>query len=543
MGALFSWVHLRRMLGVGAALGAVSIGVLVVWIIAVPYPVEQLSLEQAGSTRVTDRYGQPLRDLLGPEGVRWSPVARDAIADAMIEATLAGEDHRFWLHIGVDPWAILRATQLNLREGRVYSGASTLTMQLVRLIEPASDRSLATKVREAIAALRLERAVDKDTILAQYLNRASYGPGIRGVEMASRLYFGISAQRLSLAQAAFLAALPRAPRRYDPYRHMARALRRQRHILRLMRDRAPESERPRYETALKVPLHLLPRQRPFEAPHFVDHLVVDHPELFADHPAVVRTSLDLELQHEVEVAVGRHVAALGHHAPQAAVLVLDHASGEVLAWVGSRDWRDVDAQGRTRGVMARRAPGSTLKPFIYAMAFEQGWGPHTVLPDLPLQVKMPSGEVYIPRNYDGRYRGPVRVRDALAGSLNTPAVRTLQHVGVLPLVNRLKAAGMDSLESPGRYGPSLALGGAEVSLHDLTRGYASLARGGTAVELRVVPSPAQPQGERVMEEAVSYLVTDILTDEMARQVAFGGAALRFSGAVALKTGTSDGSRD
>ena len=630
------------------------------WIVSEPYPVERLSRENRGSTQIVDRHGEPLRDALDEREGRSDWVELDAVSPWLVAATLAGEDHRFEDHAGVDPWAVARAIKANLSEGRVYSGASTLTMQLVRMVDAddaddaidaidaidADRRSgaspLVVKLRQAVDALRLERAMSKEEILTQYLNRAPYGNGTHGVEAASRLYFGRSAADLSLAEAALLAALPRSPSGYDPYRHLDRATRRQRHILNLMRSRSAASDAvgvaptpvasnaagaspstpaasgsvgaspptsgavgvelptpasgvvgigstpaasnaariastpadagvvgigstpasggslagrslvrsvdaATHARALAQPIALLPRRAPFRAPHFVDAVIERHGAALDRHPARLTTSLSLPLQLEVEAAVARHMRRLADQGPaQAAVVVVDNASGEVLSMVGSRDWADEAAQGQVNGALAPRQPGSTLKPFAFALAFERHLAtPATVLADVPTHFVLGPGQTYTPQNFDLRFRGPVRARDALAGSLNVPAVRLLQELGPPAFLEQLHTFGFDSLDEPaGHYGLGLVLGDGEVTLMELVGAYAALARGGSWRPLSLLRGGAGQEGRRVCSPEVAHLIADILSDDLARMAAFGpNTPFSFPYPVAVKTGTSAGARD
>ena len=555
------WRRLARGLGwMGLGLVLV-IGLVFWWVYRTDYPVEQLQ-RPTPTMRIVDRAGVPLRHLLREGGVRQHWVSLEQISPWVIEATLAGEDHRFHEHAGVDGWAILRAVVENGRQRRIYSGASTVTMQLARLLEPSlKPKHYTDKLRQAAQALRLEAALSKDEILEQYLNRAPYGNGVVGIEAASLLYFHKTARELSLAEAVFLSALPRSPVRYNPYTHEGVALQRRGHLLFLMRSRGVIDDAA-YARALAQPLNVKPRSYPFAAPHFTQH-VLQHTGATQGTPSRVEVTLDAGLQTQVEVTARLHLERLAEtqtaaqaEAMQVAVVVVENRTGDVLAMLGSRDWGG--AQGQVNAATALRQPGSTLKPFLYAHAFmhREPMGPATVLADVPSAFRMNAGETYLPKNFDGRFRGPVQTRRALAGSLNVPAVRALEVVGVAGFLERLRALGMTSLDQDASfYGLGLSLGSGSVTLVDLVGAYATLARGGVWRPLRWVrgrlgvsgealPALAPAPARRVFSPQASFLVTDNLSDSRARASGFGSQTpFRFAYPVAVKTGTSAQARD
>ncbi|MBH25576.1 MAG: hypothetical protein CMH57_14225 [Myxococcales bacterium] len=494
----------------------------------VPYPRAWLQDGGVGSVRLVDREGAPLRDVVDRHGGRSVWVEREAISDWLVRATLASEDHRFLVHPGVDPWAIVRATWLNLSLGRVYSGASTLTMQLVRMTDPAPrPKTLLAKAREALLALRLEQALSKEEILVQYLNRAPYGNGTHGVEAASRLYLGKPASALSPAEAAFLAALPRSPTGYNPYRRYDRAIRRQRHILGLMQKHGHLHEEG-YAEALSARLGVQRRRYPFEAPHVVDYALRRADELWSERPSEVELTVDLSLQRRAQGVVERHLAALeGSGVEQAAVVVLDNATGELLTMIGSRSWYDRSSRGQFNGATARRHPGMTLAPLLYAAAFEAGVTPAQVVPDVPTRVRLQPGELSWVSNDDGRFRGPVRLREALASGRRVPTLRLLRELNGERLREQLAEMELTSFPSSwSSWGPSLMAREARVSLLELTSAYAALARGGVWRRPEVVRAVRTRQGRRevwrpgsrdIFGADQAALVTDILSDETLRE--------------------------
>jgi penicillin-binding protein 1C len=519
----------------------------------------------SSSIRFVDRDGRALREVRADDAMRASWVALDDVGPVVVQALLAAEDQRFFEHPGVDPLAVTRAALSDATHARVVSGASTLTMQLARLVRP-HRRTLLGKIDEAALALRIECSLGKRDILEQYVNRAPFGVGVRGIDAASRFWFDKAPRDLSLAEAATLAAIPRGPAVYAIDRHPERVVRRRDRILERMR-RAGGIPSGDAERAEHEPLVAHLGKGGFGAPHLVAGLLeglrggVDPlwPRELGDAPAGaperIETTIDGDLQREIERAAREQVTTLADkHVTAAAVIVLDNASGDVLAYVGSPDFGDDARGGQNDGVRALRQPGSTLKPFVYGLAMERlGWTAATVLPDVELRVAVPEG-TYLPMNFDERYHGPVRLRDALGSSLNVPAVWTVEQLGIGPVLERLRALGFASLtRSDDWYGPALVLGDGEVTLLELARAYEALARGGTVVEPRAVKrvtradgvaDVAAPPARRVMPADVAAVLTDILSDSRARVAAFGErSALDLPFAVAAKTGTSKGSRD
>jgi penicillin-binding protein 1C len=528
----------------GALLGAAA------WQVAVrvrPYPRALLEPAAASSLTVLDADGRVLRQVATGAGGRESWVPLDRISAHLQRAVVISEDRRFEQHGGVDPVGVARALWLDLRARRLAYGGSTLTMQLVRLIEP-HRRDLWAKAREALLAQRLERIASKHEILEQYLNRVYYGNGAWGAQAAAALYFGKPAAALSLGEAALLASLPRGPAAYDPYRNLDRALARRAHVLGLMEKAGAISAAER-ALAERTPLALR-RDRPdFRAPHFVDHVLAQlgaGAQAGASGGATVHTTLDGPLQERLEVAVREHLAAVGgRHLTQAGVVVLRNSDGAVLAMVGSRDYFDAEHDGAVNVTTIRRRPGSSLKPFVYGLAVERGDSPATLAYD-----------VILPRDQheswaaDVRQHGFARYRESLAGSYNLAAVHTLERVGVNALLERLRRAGLDTLDWPDeRYALNLAIGEAEVRVVDLAAAYAAFGTGGTAVIPRAIteverpgraPDPRPPAaGPRLFAPDVAYLIYDILSDPDARRPMFGSRVpmvLPFP--VALKTGTT-----
>ncbi len=533
-------------------LGAVALVFLLSVSLYLPFPRGKLSAAPQVSFSILDREGILLREVLSDEGGRCRWLGLDEISPELIWATVEAEDKHFFLHPGVDFLAVLRALGQNLIHGRVVSGASTISQQVVRNIF-RYKRNLLVKIREIWLALRLEKTLTKEEILVQYLNRISYGNQAYGIEAASRLYFDKPACDLSLAEAAFLSGLPRSPTGLNPYRSFPAAKKRQEKILDLMlaRDRITRDQ---WERAVNQELALIPDSIKFKAPHFCDFILSRIPPEKRRKLVAVRTTLNVFIQEKVEKLVRFHLDLIKEkNITNAAVLVMDNAFGEILAMVGSRDFFDGRNSGQVNGALALRQPGSTLKPFTYALAIENGMTPASVIQDRSLQYRTPEGN-YRPQNYDQRFRGPVRLREALACSYNIPAVSVLHQLGQDRLYYRLKSLGFESLEKgPGYYGIGLTLGNGEVTLLELVRSYSALARGGFFLKEKYIielqglkeqlTEKSGNNGEikpaRVFSPEVSYIITHILSDNDARVPSFGYLSpMNLSFACAAKTGTT-----
>ncbi len=506
------------------------------WIL-LPLPPGLMDRVARPATEITDRDGAPLRTARAADGslARWVPLAE--MDPDVIAAFLAMEDRRFQTHPGVDLRAVARAARTNLAAGRVVSGASTITMQLARIVRPV-PRTWVGKLHQALWALRIERHVDKATILEHYLNRVPLGQSAIGVDAAADLYFGARASAVSLGEAALLAGLARAPSSDNPLVSAGRARARRSAALHRLAAQG-------YTTAADIgravaePLLGAGGRARFLAPHFTTRLLRR-----ADAPisGPWRTSLDLPLQEELEAEVRHTVESLRDRgARHAAVVVLDNPSGEILAWVGSPDfWADI--AGQVDMVVSPRQPGSTLKPFLYGLAFDRGMTPASVLPDLPRVYRTATG-VYAPRNYDRRFHGPTRLREALASSYNLPAVELVNRLGPGSLHATLHRAGFTSLDrSAEHYGLGLALGNGDVTLLELANAYRALANDGVWRPVRWRPKAADESdgpGRRVMSATAAALVLDVLADPVARIPGFGlETPLDLPFPAAAKTGTS-----
>jgi penicillin-binding protein 1C len=507
-------------------------------------PSERLADTWHLGRRVLDRERRDLREIPSPEGHRGREARLDELGDRVVLATIAAEDGRFYDHGGVDARALLRALAQNLESGRVVSGASTITQQLVKLLDHEGqprERSLANKLSEAARAMNLEGTASKSEILAAYLARLPYGHGLTGPEAAARGYFGVAARDLSWAQAAHLAALPRAPSYLDSYAHPERVEPRRRAVLDALHRLGALGDADHARAAVEA-VTPRPIERPFLAPHFVDML--GKTGQIAPSGETV-TTLDAGLQRDVEGLVRTHLAAIhAYGATNAAVLVVDNTSAEVLAYVGSAAYDDASIAGQVDLVRAPRQPGSALKPFVYALAIARGRTPSDMLADVPTSFAEKGGS-YAPANFDGTFLGPVPMRDALAGSLNVPAIRVASELPSGSLLGGLRALGLATLdEDAGHYGLALALGSGEVTMLDLASAYVALARGGERVPLRVRLDAPRAAGERVLDAGAAAAVTEMLADPLARVRGLHGMGPFDLGyPVAVKTGTSSGHRD
>ncbi|MBP2315588.1 penicillin-binding protein 1C [Azospirillum soli] len=488
------------------------------------------------SVTVTDSKDTPLRAFTNAAGAWRFPATPDAVAPRFTDLLIAYEDRRFHAHPGIDPLAVLRAAGQNLAAGRVVSGASTLTMQVVRLLEPR-PRTLGSKLIEAARAVQLETRFSKSAILGMYLTLAPYGGNVEGIRAAARTLFGKEPAELSTAEAALLVALPQSPTRLRPDRAAERARAARDKVL----DRAVEQGVLTPRAAQEAKADLVPDRRipmPVLAAHLADRLKARHP----GRP-VLPTTLDGRLQEAVEGLARRTLPDL-HERAGLAVLVVENRSRSVLAYLGAPDYFDERREGGVDMVRAVRSPGSALKPFIYGLGFDDGLiHPLTQIADVSTRF----GD-YAPRNFDRDFTGELTVRDALQRSLNVPAVLVLDKVGPMRFADALRRAGTRLVLPAGAAMPGLpvALGGASTSLWDMATLYTALARDGQAAPLRVTreaeDGPPTPTAA-LLSPASARQVLDILEGAPPPPGAVQAAEVRRAAPLALKTGTSYGFRD
>lgn len=597
------WGCMLRMLVIGLVaviiLGviAASFGIYHYQKIARTLPdVEDLRAQAAQfeTTRILDRDGNELYEILDPNAGRRTYVPLKEISPYLVAATIATEDANFYSHPGYDIFAIMRAFYQNLVSDEIVSGASTITQQLTRMLllspEERARRTYARKIREAILAAEITRRYSKDEILELYLNEINFGNLAYGVEAAAETYFKTSAKNLTLGQASFLAGIPQLPAVYDVYTNRDITLNRHESVLVLMYQTSQE-QGCIYVSNNQQPICIGAgeatsaaeeiRQYEFTAPYgeiryphwvtYIRSLLEDRydPQTIYRSGFTVYTTLDPELQQIGQDIVRNQVDALsGKRVSNGALVAVQPFTGEILAMVGSADFQNKDIQGEINMAVSPRQPGSAIKPLTYLAAFEKGWTPATLIWDVPSEFP-PSGDPndprppYKPVNYDERFHGPVRLRSALANSYNVPAVKTLDFVGIyddpetqqieglIPFAQRLGITTLDRND----YGLSLTLGGGEVTLLDLTAAYAVMANGGRQVppvaitriedfQGNLVFEYNIPQGEQVIRPEHAFLISDILSDNQARIPAFGpNSVLNLPFKAAAKTGTTNNFRD
>ncbi|HEU5012775.1 MAG TPA: PBP1A family penicillin-binding protein [Roseiflexaceae bacterium] len=522
----------------------------------------------AETTRIYARDGQTLLfELVDPQGGRRIIVPFNQIPQTLKNATIAVEDANFYQNAGVDLRGIVRALLQNYQAQEVVSGASTITQQLVRnvLLSPEERTSISfeRKLREAYLAYRVSNEIPKDDILGMYLNQVYYGNQAYGVEAAAQAYFGKSAIELNDAEATLLAGLPQSPTVLNPLSNLEGAKARQRVTLDLMVKFGYLSAA-QASAIYETPIQFAPQTASAVAPHFVNYVrdLLEQrygPDLLYKGGLKVVTSLDPYWQAEAQRVVQQRIAALRPRDASNAAVVMLSPHNEVLAMVGSANFNDPSIDGQVNVAIAPRQPGSALKPIVYAAAMQRGWTPATVIWDVPTDFKLADGQVYRPQNYDDSWHGPQSVRMALSNSLNIPAVKAIQFAGVDNFVNLAHAMGITTLNDPAQYGLALALGAGEVKLLDLTNVYSTFANGGRARAPVSILRVTNGRGE-ILEQAtpndgkqalgahgqqLAYLITSILSDNIARQYMFGpGNVMELPDRpAAVKTGTSNDWRD
>jgi len=555
--------------------GLVSSGLLFLWISTLEIP-DLSSFEQRRvlqSTKIYDRTGEILLYDLHQD-VRRTVVPYEEISHNIKNATIAIEDDTFFDHHGVRPFAILRSMITNtLKNGSPFSGAggSTITQQVIKNSILEQEKKLTRKVKEAILAIRLEQVLSKEEILNTYLNESPYGGTIYGVEEASLAFFGKPASDVSLAEAAYLAALPQAPTYYSPYgNHIDELEARKNFVLERMYKTGFITEEER-DAAQNAKVEFRPQETTgIRAPHFVfyvrEYLAEKYGETsLAERGFRVITTLDWELQQEAEKIVQEYALKneKKFNAENGALVAEDPQTGEILVMVGSRNYFDDSIDGNFNIALAERQPGSSFKPFVYARAFEKGYTPETVVFDLKTQFSTTcppdnltsEGGCYSPVNYDGKFVGPITLRNALAQSRNVPAVKTLYLAGIQSSIKLARDMGITTLSDPNQYGLTLVLGGGEVKLADMVAAYGVFANEGVKVDqtsiLRIedhngnLVEEAKPRESRVMDRNIALLISDVLSDNVARTPLYGANSLMYFGDrdVAAKTGTTNDRRD
>jgi penicillin-binding protein 1C len=537
------------------ALSAVFFLVLYLFLRFSPYGALAAFLERPYSTRFYDRRGTLVQIVPLEDGLRREYANPETLPPAFTAVFLAAEDERFYSHPGIDPLAVIRASWQNLKERRTVSGASTITMQRARIIDSRGRlrRNIFSKMGEAVNALRLEARFSKQQIMDLYLNSIPFGFQTEGIASAARNFFASDISLLTPAEVFCLAVIPRRPAAYNPLEEREACI----DAARKLAERFAGN--PRCSAAF--PLYAVLdggdwealRPRHFTYPQFMPHLIRHvHTRLMEAYtrggsggfPAEYALSADLELQRYAEDLIAANIRRYASsRLSNGAAIVIDNRTGEVLAWVGSADYYDEPAQGQIDGVLAANQMGSSMKPFLYALALERGWKPSDVLADIPSAYG--DREVYIPRNFNNRFNGPVLLRTALASSLNIPAVDLLSSLGVRNYASFLVSAGFSSIanaETAEEAGLGLALGNAPVSLAELAAAFSIFPRDGVALPLRFDTSPEEDHAEpvRIMKADTARLICSILSDPRARRLAFGrGMNFQTPFPAIFKTGTAN----
>jgi len=573
----FSLPSLKALFFVFLSVGFFMAGIIALWILTIDIP-DFKSFEErrvVESSKIYDRTGEILLYSV-QDTVKRTSVPFDDISRYVKNATVAIEDAEFYQHIGIRPMAFLRAVLANITTGSFGQGGSTITQQVVKNTLLTTEKTLSRKLKEWVLAVKLEKILDKEQILAIYLNEAPYGGNVYGVEEAALLFFGKQIKDIDLAEAAYLAALPQAPTYYSPYGNHRDALDgRKNLVLKRMLELSFISEG-EYAAASKEEVEFLPKDNfGIKAPHFVTWVMEYLAQKYGENALTggglnVITSLDYNLQKNAEEIITTYGKENEEkfNARNAGMVGIDPRTGEVLVMVGSRDYFNKEAEGNFNVALAHRQPGSAFKPFVYATAFMKGYTPDTVVFDLktefqttcdsegkPLSSEVDPDECYMPENYDGVFRGPVSLRNALAQSINVPAIKVLYLAGIKNAIATAQKMGITGLTNPDRYGLTLVLGGGEVSLLDLTSAYGVFANNGIRnpyqgvlrVEDKngVVLENFSPVGIEVIPKNIALEISDVLSDNKARAPAFGeNSYLYIPGKdVAVKTGTTNDYRD
>jgi 1A family penicillin-binding protein len=532
-----------------------------------PSPRELVTREQIVTTKIYDRNGELLYKIYKDENRTLVPLS--SIPEYVRDATIAIEDKDFYTHSGFSISGIVRAVKANLERKQVQGG-STITQQLVKNTLLTPEKTLRRKLRELVLAILVEATLTKDEILEMYFNESSYGGSVYGVEEASRKYFNKGVRELTLAEAAYLSGLPQAPSAYSPFGSTPEfGFQRQHQVLqRMIEDGYITQEQADQAKAEKITFQ--PDLNNIKAPHFVmyvrDVLAKEYGEnVVAQGGLEVTTTLDYGIQQLAQKAVEQELDRLKRlRVSNAAALVTNPKTGEILAMVGSKDYFDFENDGQVNVTIRQRQPGSSIKPLTYAVGLERGMTPSTIIDDSPITYRTIGSPPYSPKNYDGKFHGKVTVRTALASSYNIPAVKTLANVGLPAVIEKARLMGITTWgeEEAKRFGLSLTLGGGEVLMVDMAKLYGTFANDGMTTELSPILSVKNYKGEvlytnpcegktqpclaeRSLDPRVAYQITSILSDNGARASAFGtNSVLNIpKQQVAVKTGTTNSLRD
>lgn len=554
--------------GVLALLISIGLGSYATYLFAfadLPPVSDLVEKKQPVTTRILDRNGELLFRIYEDENR--TLINLSELPPHVIDATIAIEDKYFFAHRGFSASGIMRAMIANAQTDSIQGG-STITQQLVKNRLLTSERTFRRKIREMILAIQVERAFSKEEILEMYLNQVPFGGATYGIEEAAQTYFGKSARELTLSEATMLAGLPAAPSVYSPFgsRPELAFVRQEEVIRRMVEDGLISAEEA--EEARSRPVLFRPNLISIKAPHFVMYVRELLSREYGDEALYqegfeVRTTLDLAFQEEVQSIVSDEVASLERmRVSNGAALVTAPRTGEVLAMVGSVNYFDFDNDGQVNVTLQPRQPGSAIKPLTYATAFARGKTPLSIVDDSPITYNLPGSRPYSPRNYDGSYRGPVTLKQALASSYNIPAVKVLAEIGIEPVIDQAERMGITTWQDRGRFGLSLTLGGGEVLMTDMAKLYGTFANYGQTVDLNPILEIKNSAGDtiyrnhcvldgyncpqrRTLDPRIAYQITQILSDNQARTPAFGPQSVLYipGQEVAVKTGTTNSLRD
>lgn len=572
---IFSFLrkHYKKIAYFAAVCIFIFVGAFILWATTLGLPnLENFDQRQvAQSTKIFDRTGKViLYDVYGQ--YKRTVIPLDQISDYSKKATIAIEDKNFYSHHGIEISSIFRAVITNFLQGNLLGGqgGSTITQQVIKNALLTKDKTVTRKIKEWILAPRLEQTMSKDQILEIYLNEIPYGGSVYGIEEAARRFFSKDAKDLDLAEAAYLAALPQAPTYYSPYGSNLDKLELRKNLVLSEMKKVGSITKEEYESAKNEKV-IFSKQENYgiKAPHFVMYILAKlekeyGKDIVEEGGLKVITTLDWELQSQAEDVVKRHALEnkKTFNAENGSIVATDPKNGDVLVMVGSRDFFDKEIDGNYNIALAERQPGSAFKPFVYAEAFNKGFRPETVVFDLPTEFSTTcndtDGSCYNPENYDHIFRGPMTLREALAQSVNIPAIKVLYLAGIKESLDLAKKMGIGTLTNVNQYGLTLVLGGGEVRPIDMSLAYSIFANDGIKHQERDIlkiednvgkvlfeSKDSDLLGTRVLSEQTSRLISSVLSDNVARTPAFGSNSyLNFPDQqVAVKTGTTNDYRD
>ncbi|HRH25479.1 MAG TPA: PBP1A family penicillin-binding protein [Parcubacteria group bacterium] len=569
----WGWKHRKNALSLGISVILLVFGLGFIWIASLKIPdlSDLTERKVVESTKIYDRTGEILLYDMG-QNIKRTLIPFKDISDYVKKAVVAVEDRNFYTHGGFDFEALLRAVWVDIKTLSLSQGGSTISQQVVKNSILTMDKTITRKLKEIILSIKLDGVLEKDEILNIYLNEIAFGGSLYGVEEASQSFYRKSAKDLTLAESAYLAAIINAPTYYSPYgKNKDKLESRKNMVLREMKNQNLISE-DEYTKALKEEVLFNPRENTggIRAPHFVFYVIDSLLDQFGEDALQngglkVVTTLDYDIQEKAEAVAKKYgeINQKNFNADNNAIVVIDPKTGDILAMSGSRNYFDKDIDGNFNAATAHRQPGSTFKPIVYSVLFNKGYTPDTILWDVPTQFspacawnKFETDDTcYSPMNYDELFRGPMKIRDALAQSINLPAVQAVYLAGIKNSLDFAEDLGIQSLGDTSRFGLSLVLGGGEVSLLELVSAYGVFANDGVRNPHNAIQRVYDGNGEtvneyspsprRVMPEETARMISSILSDNIARSPAYGLSSTLYipSRPVAVKTGTTNDYKD